>query len=134
MKLKLARTIVVEKYIWRNMIFEEKWHYSKIYVKSRFHCLIVRINFGRIVHRRIYWLIPCLHKHYHRRGMIRRSTLDNHRIVDNISCVRSIFDRLIYKLTHINKYTRLTRFVLRCIILSEVVLFHSLIVCNLHCV
>ena len=25
-----------------------------IYVKSRFHCLINRINFGRIVHRRIY--------------------------------------------------------------------------------
>ena len=91
MKLKLARTIVVEKYIWRSMIFEEKWHYSVIYVKSRFHCLINRINFGRIVHRRIYWLIPCLHKHYHRRGMKRRSTLDNHLVVDNILRVRSIF-------------------------------------------
>jgi len=37
--------------------------------------------------------------------------VDSHRVFDNISCVRRKFDRLIYKLTIVNKYTRLTRFV-----------------------
>ena len=63
MELVLARTIVVQQYLWRSMLFEEKWHYSEIFEKSRFHCLIDGTDFGRIVHRWLYWLIPRLQAH-----------------------------------------------------------------------
>ena len=71
-KLMLAWTIVVQQYWWRSMIFEEKWHYSEIYVKSRFHCLIDWINFGRVVHRWQYWLKPRLQQHLLSSGMIKK--------------------------------------------------------------
>ena len=78
-----------------------------------------------------YWLIPRLQLHLSSSGNDKEVLLWTVTVSDNISCVRRKFDRLIYKLTTVTKYTRLTRFVLRVLYCQK--LYRSIVWLSVIC-